>query len=517
MSLMYIIGCLLLTVRLPSPSAFSIDANADVVVSRPEVEVEVDFDPESGLQKESYFTSHATRPILESVSKHSVHERSVLINPPLKSADAPESLSTVLKREGFNFGRGPAYVTTKAVENGTAVLAIPMSQVMSATSAKRGRVGLLLEANPDLPPAIALGLHLLEERALGTASNFSDFIATLPPVTELNSTLFYSEDELSELEGSQLLRFTLGRTQAVEAFYDALVQPVTSHEAVNPPIFQEEAFTLTHFRWAMGVVWACAFQVSDDENDVVLAPVLDTIGLCTEVDDERDVACLLAETKVDFSTQSLVVYASAPYQAGQEVRLYMPGKSSSQLMLNHGFAKDRPSGKLDKVDVTVTLDPSDALAPLKNYLLHSQLNESVNATYAFYYGSSTIEQVVATSLKMKLLSGVELAHYKALLSPLDEGEAPDEQRIVSLRNEFVFTRAIISTCTALLKQYPSTMEQDQTSLAQVIDHDDVERSRRAHVLRILIMEKKILNETMEIALEEWKSLVFSTHPNLLDV
>ncbi|KAG3184191.1 hypothetical protein PC128_g13869 [Phytophthora cactorum] len=510
MKVLYSIASLLLLVGVHPVSAFSIDASAEVAAARPEVEVEFDLDPESKAQWGGYAASRSDRPVLEGRTGPMGMKIRPLGGAKVKPAIP---MSTVLKPEGFNFGRGTAYVTTEDMEEGGELLSLPMSNVMSVASAARGRVGLLLEVNPDLPPAIALGLHLLEERALGAASNFSEFIATLPTVEAINSTLFYSEEEMKEMEGSQLQRFTLGRAQAVEAFYEALLQPVTSREAVDPPIFKKEEFTLDQFRWAMGVVWSSIFQFGENEDEVVLAPVLDTIGICTALDEQGDEACPKTRIKLDTSTQRLVVYASAPYTKGQEVRLSMSGKSSTQLMLSNGFARDRAS-KLDKLDLTVTLDPSDTLAPLKNYLLQTQLNESVNATYGFFYGSAQIDDAISTSLKMKLLSGAELSRYKELLTPAEDEE---DRRIVSLRNEFVFTRAVISTCTTLLNQYPTTIEQDQRILTQLSDNDDVESIRKTNVQRILIMEKQILQDTMDNALEEWKGLVYSSHPNLQEV
>ncbi|KAG7387116.1 hypothetical protein PHYPSEUDO_014636 [Phytophthora pseudosyringae] len=516
-----IASLLLLVGGVQQASTLSIDASAEVSAARPEVEVEFDLDPESKNEWGGYAASRSDRPVLEGRSKFLDGEVPMGVNiRPLGGAKVKSvstSTSTVLKPEGFNFGRGTAYVTTQDVEKDSELLSLPLSKVMSVASAARGRVGLLLEVNPDLPPAIALGLHLLEERALGPLSNFSEFVATLPTVDAINSTLFYSDDELQELDGSQLLRFTFGRVQAIEAFHDALLQPVTSREAVDPPIFKETDFTLEKFRWAMGVVWASAFPIGEHEEQVVLAPLLDTIGICTDIDEEGNETCPPTRMEVDSSTQRLVVYASAPFTKGQEVRLSMPGKSSAQLMLNNGFARDRASPKLDKVDLTVTLDPSDALAPLKSYLLQNQLNESVNATYAFFYGSSKIGDAISTSLKMKLLSGAELSRYKELLEPMEEGSDQDDRRILSLRNEFVFTRAVISTCTTLLEQYPTSVEEDQSTLAKLTDQDDVESIRKAHVQRILITEKQILKETMDIALEDWKGLVFSSNPNLQEV
>lgn len=497
-------------------STLSIDASAEVASSRPQVEVEFDLDLDSKREWGGYATSRSDRPVLDGRSTFPNGEPMGINIQPVGGAKA-ESTSTVLKPEGFNFGRGTAYVTTADVAEDAELLSLPMSKVMSVTSAMRGRVGLLLEVNPELPPSIALGLHLLEERALGAASNFSGFVATLPTIDAINSTLFYSDDKLKEMEGSQLLRYTIGRAQAVEAFYDALLQPVTSREAVDPPIFKEEEFTLEQFRWAMGVVWASAFPFGELEEEVVLAPVLDTIGICTDVDEEGNETCPSTRIEADTSTQRLVVYASSSYSKGQELRLSMPGKSSAQFMLNNGFARDRAALKLDKLDLTVTLDPSDALAPLKSYLIETQLNESVNSTYAFFYGSSKIDEAISTSLKMKLLSGAELARYKELLTPEEESSTEEDRHILSLRNEFVFTRAIISTCTTLLEQYPTTVEQDQNTLAKLTDKDDAESTRKTHVQRMFIMEKQILKQTMDLALEDWKGLLSSPHTNLQEV
>ncbi|KAF1778403.1 Rubisco LSMT, substrate-binding domain [Phytophthora cactorum] len=292
MKVLYSIASLLLLVGVHPVSAFSIDASAEVAAARPEVEVEFDLDPESKAQWGGYAASRSDRPVLEGRTGPMGMKIRPLGGAKVKPAIP---MSTVLKPEGFNFGRGTAYVTTEDMEEGGELLSLPM-------------------------------------------------------------------------------------------------------------------------------MWSSIFQFGENEDEVVLAPVLDTIGICTALDEQGDEACPKTRIKLDTSTQRLV------------------------LMLSNGFARDRAS-KLDKLDLTVTLDPSDTLAPLKNYLLQTQLNESVNATYGFFYGSAQIDDAISTSLKMKLLSGAELSRYKELLTPA-EGE--EDRRIVSLRNEFVFTRAVISTCTTLL-------------------------------------------------------------------
>lgn len=164
-----------------------------VAAARPDVEVEFDLDPDSKAEWE------ATPPLARIGRCSKVAQRSLMGAQWGSTFDRSGCsqgripTSSVLKAEGFNFGRGMAYTVTEDVEQGAELLSLPMSKVMSVASAARGRVGLLLEVNPDLPPAIALGLHLLEEQALGAKSNFSEFVSSLPGVEAINSTLFYSK------------------------------------------------------------------------------------------------------------------------------------------------------------------------------------------------------------------------------------------------------------------------------------------------------------------------------------
>ncbi|KAG7381073.1 hypothetical protein PHYBOEH_011166 [Phytophthora boehmeriae] len=497
-------------------SSLSIDIGGEInSAPKRDVEVEFDLDPDSKLQFNRYASSRSDRPVLDGRSK--LPNGDPIIRPIGGTTKVEPSLpsSTVLEPTGFNFGRGVAYSTTEDVAVGDELLSFPLNKVMSLESAARGRVGLLLEVNPDLPPAIALAVHLLEERALGTKSNFSDFIQTLPAINSLNSSMFYSDEELELLQGSQLLRYTQARSDAVKAFYDALVVPVTSIEAVNPPLFKKKTFTLDNFRWAMGVVWGCSFPFGDNEEDVVLAPILDTIGVCTEDDGEDNDICPPSRVELDTSANKLVMYATSSYKQGQEVRVTMPRKSSAQLMLNHGFMRSQSSPKLDKLDVTITLDPSDALVEVKNFMVQSQLNESINGSYALYHGSKTLGDAISTSMKMKLLSGSEMPRFRELLP--SEDSPTNDRKILSLRNEFVFTRAIISTCKSLMEQYVTTFEDDKRVLAELTSDNDTDHTRAIQLRRMLVLEKEILLQTMDLAMEDWKDLLFSAHPNLQEV
>lgn len=420
-------------------------------------------------------------------------------------------------------------MATKSLKSQQPLFTLPMAQIMSLESAKRGRVGALLTANPDLPPAIALALHLLEERFLGSQSNFSSFVDSLPSTSDgLNSSMFYTREELELLQGSQLLRTIVTRAKALESFFDVLVEPVTSR-AMDPPLFAKHEFTAAHFRWAMGVVWAHAFPIGDgSESDVMLAPVLSTIGVCVNDASGGGAKCPRSRIEVVQSTQQVVVYATRDYAPGDEILLFMGDKSSTMLMANHGFTRPMTSSSTptnskmmtmstpDQVDLAIVLDADDPLVEVKGFLLSTQ-NMSMNDSYVLSYGAQQLPQTLLTSLRIKLLSGNEVARFKDLLGPVRDAKEPyaEPRHIAGLRNEFVAMRALVLACKNLLAQYPTSLEEDEETLASM-RHDQM-ASREAQIRRMLVLEKRILHNAMGLARQQWTDLVLSDHPNLLRV
>lgn len=411
-----------------------------------------------------------------------------------------------LTPKGFNFGRGVGYVTTKLLQEGDVLFSMPLHDVMSLETARQSRINIMLEANPDLPASIAMALHLMEQKCLGSASRFALLIDALPSAAAINSTIFYSDHELDQLKGSHLYRVTMGRRDAISTFFDALVKPVTSL-AVDPPLFSKDDFTLEEFTWALGVVWSHSFPYGPGESEVVLAPVLDTIGICDRED------CPPSNMEFDLATHRFTVYAPQGYAAGEEVRLNLGGsKPSVLLMLNHGFARAEPSKLVDQLDISIFLDPNDTMIDVKQFLLAS-VNMSMNDTYTLRYGSEALDDRMAVSLKIKLLAGEDLSKYKqALLGPIEDGKT-SRRRIVSLRNEFVYTRAIVIATKNLLAQHTTTLEADLEALNALRDSP---ATRRVQILRSLAMEKQILHNTLKLAMADWSALLLSDHPNLLD-
>ncbi|KAF1332971.1 putative ribulose-1,5 bisphosphate carboxylase/oxygenase small subunit n-methyltransferase i, partial [Globisporangium splendens] len=111
-----------------------------------------------------------------------------------------------------------------------------------------------------------------------------------------------------------------------------------------------------------------------------------------------------------------------------------------------------------------------------------------------------------------------MGRFKDLLGVAAQAQAEGKEyteprRIVSLRNEYVFARALLLTCKNLLQQYPTTLEHDQAALDAI--QDPLGANRKTQILRMLVLEKQIVHHAMQLAQQQWTDLLLSDHPNLL--
>jgi hypothetical protein len=440
-------------------------SRANVKLADPSLISNEEFDPDLDFEldlDDSSFTSSSTSDIeeIQMTSNGDMFPQEIMENK--------------VAAKGFNYGRGVGYVTISDVKKGEQLFSIPNEEIMSLDSANRGRIGLLIQVNPDLSPAIVLALHLLNEKFLEKASKFSTFIEGLPKY--LNTTLFFSQEELDSMKGSQLYRLTVGRYQALEEYFKLLEGPVTSN-AVDPPLFTKEQFTLENFKWALSIVWAQSFFVGPNERDVNIMPIVNTIGEC--IDCENDI-------RINPETGRVHFFAIRDYKRGEAVEMNLGAKGMFLTMLNHGYMP--PASSLDRLQISIFLDPTDPMAKIKEQILFSY-NMSMNDSYLLSYGSTELAPNMLKSLRIKLLKGGEIEKYTQAA----------EDKIISLRNEFVVSRAIIQTCDNLLQQYQTSILEDKQKKPR--------NQREESLLKILIIEKEILENTKELATKQWMKLL----------
>lgn len=98
-------------------------------------------------------------------------------------------------------GRG--LITTKAVENGQTVLAIPQSLGLTAAGLKTSGIARYLTGYEGWTGDTGLiALQVLWERAQGEQSKIAPWIAVMPAPGELEMPLFWSKEDLALADAS---------------------------------------------------------------------------------------------------------------------------------------------------------------------------------------------------------------------------------------------------------------------------------------------------------------------------
>lgn len=141
-------------------------------------------------------------------------------------------------------GRGWGLVAAKDLGGNEAAIAVPQSLWMTYKTAMASPVGAFCEGQL---PWVAVALQLLHEKAIGSASKWAPYVATLPAA--LDAPLFWTAEELGELAGTQLLQNAAGYDSYVRGTYQTLAESAMKD---NPDVFSPDIFTEQAFVWAFG-------------------------------------------------------------------------------------------------------------------------------------------------------------------------------------------------------------------------------------------------------------------------
>ena len=169
----------------------------------------------------------------------------------LKEHDLIDSAKVTGTRiEGF----GVCLAAKEALQPGDAVLAVPRRLHLTAKRAEGTQLGEALEQLGVADESVVLAMVLLEQMALGEASQWVKYLELLPGSDDLSLPLLWSAEERAELlEGSHLLG-------CVEALLADLAQTWAAIEAkiVSPA---PERYPPSVYRYE-GFLWATAIVLS---------------------------------------------------------------------------------------------------------------------------------------------------------------------------------------------------------------------------------------------------------------
>ncbi|XP_027346229.1 ribulose-1,5 bisphosphate carboxylase/oxygenase large subunit N-methyltransferase, chloroplastic [Abrus precatorius] len=378
---------------------------------------------------------------------------------------------------------GIGLVALKDISRNDVVLQVPKRLWINPDAVAASEIGNVCSG---LKPWLAVALFLIRERSRDD-SLWKHYFTILPKETD--STIYWSEEELSELQGTQLLSTTLSVKEYVQSEFRRLEEDII---LPNKQLFPFP-ITLDDFFWAFGILRSRAFSRLRNENLVVI-PFADLINHSARVTTE-DHAYEIKGAAGLFSWDYLFSLRSPlSVKAGDQVYIqYDLKKSNAELALDYGFAEPNA----DRNAYTLTLQISESDPFFDDKLDIAESNGFGETAYFDIFYSRPLPPGLLPYLRLVALGGTDAFLLESLFRNSIWGhlELP-----VSRDNEELICRVVREACKSALAGYHTTIEEDQKLKEASLD------SRLAIAVEVRQGEKKVLQQIDEIFKEKEKEL-----------
>ncbi|KAI3825215.1 hypothetical protein L1987_06693 [Smallanthus sonchifolius] len=240
-------------------------------------------------------TSPSLPPPVQTFWKWFSDEKVVSSKSPAKPGTVPEGLGLVAQRD---------------IARNEVVLEVPKKFWINPDTVSGSEIGRVCNG---LKPWISVALFLIREKLRGEDdySPWRNYINILPECTD--STIFWSEEELSEIEGTQLLSTTLSVKEYVKnEFVQVQDQVILPNKQLFP-----FTVTLDDFIWAFGILRSRAFSRLRGQN-LVLIPLADLINHSPSIT-TKDYAYEIKGAGLFSRDQIFSLRSPIPVKAGQQL------------------------------------------------------------------------------------------------------------------------------------------------------------------------------------------------------
>ncbi|OWZ22715.1 hypothetical protein PHMEG_0002539 [Phytophthora megakarya] len=381
---------------------------------------------------------------------------------------------------------GHGVFAIEALTSGQVTLRVPSKLTMNVESAAESDLAPVLEKYPQIPDDEVLALHLMHERSKGEESFFAPFIASMPTTFDL--PVFWTDTELSELKGTNVLLLTQLMQQQLQRDFDNIHQAVTED---FPEIFAAlPTLTVQDYTWAMSVIWSRAFGVSKGKKYLrVLCPAMDMfnhdVSLRNPLDDF---------VSFDQEKQMMTHHVPNEVPTGSPLHISYGQYSNAKLLYSYGFVAHENSRRA--VDFWMKIPPTDPYLKLKQTVLDSnKLTEEQTYDFCGTLFRNDVDERLLATLRVILMNEQEIRLYKKAF----------ESSILSVRNELAVYENLQNSCRRKLANYPTTLEEDEAILAET---ETESNPRLSFAVRVRIEDKQVFSGVID-TLEQWKESLAS--------
>ncbi|MCD7460730.1 hypothetical protein HAX54_044310 [Datura stramonium] len=384
----------------------------------------------------------------------------VSVKTPVMPGVVPEGLGLVAKRD---------------IAKGETVLGVPRRFWINTDTVAGTEIGNVCAG---LEPWISLALFLLREKRRDD-SKWKYYMDVLPECTD--STIYWSEEELSEIQGTQLLSTTLSVKDYVKNEFQKVEEVIRRNKQLFPfPI------TLDDFFWAFGMLRSRAFSRVGNQN-LMLVPFADLANHSAKVTTEDHFHEVGGPAGL-FSWDLLFSFQSPlKLKAGDQFLVqYGLKKSNADMALGYGFIE--PSSARDAFTLTLEISQSDDFYGDKLDIAESNgLGET--AYFDIKLGQS-LPPALIPYLRLVALSGIDAF----LLESISRNAVWDHLKLpVSRTNEELICKIVRDACKSAVSGYHTTIEEDEKLM------EEGNLSSRLHIaVGIRAGEKKVLQQIDDI-------------------
>ncbi|KAL9246367.1 hypothetical protein vseg_019911 [Gypsophila vaccaria] len=344
--------------------------------------------------------------------------------------------------------QGLGLVAQKDIARNEVVLEIPKKFWINPDTVAASEIGSVTRG---VKPWVSVALFLIREKLLGDASSWKPYIDILPGYTD--STIYWSEEELSELQGSQLLNTTLGVKELVTNEFAQLEEVILQNKRLFP--FE---ITIDDFFWAFGMLRSRAFTRVQGQS-LVLIPLADLINHSQSIRVE-DYAWEVKGAGL-FSRELLFSLRNpVSVKAGEQVMIqYDTGKSNAELALDYGFIETRS----ERNAYTLTLEIPESDPFFGDKLDVAESNGLGETAYFDVVLDQPLPPKLLPYLRLLALGGsdafiLESIFRNSVWGHLELPFSPD--------NEELICQVIRDACKSAMSGYSTTIEEDAKLLAE---------------------------------------------------
>ncbi|KAI4606118.1 hypothetical protein J4E80_010326 [Alternaria sp. BMP 0032] len=411
-----------------------------------------------------------------------------------------------------NQDAGRGVVATEPIAEHELLFRIPRASILSVENSILSRE-IPASTFTLLGPWLSLILVMLYEYHNGSASNWAPYFAVLP--TEFNTLMFWSEDELAELQASAVVT-KIGKEGADEAFTEQLLpvieefaEIVFSGDARAKDKAKEmrspENLELMH---KMGsLIMAYAFDVepatpskevdeegfAEEEEDAALPKGMVPLADMLNADADR------CNARLFYEKDCLEMKALKPVLAGDEIFNDYGSLPRSDLLRRYGYVTDNYA-QYDVVEI-----PAELVTEIlvRDGIWHQDRMEYLDEQEVIDSGydiAASNPFTLQESLSPELVILVE-----SMLLPAEEyerlsskGRLPKPEKITSKGAE-----ALQKIVQARIAQYATSLEDDLKTFDQVppVDAASKKQRRFAMAKAVRIGEKQLLAQTKDALVE----------------